>query len=127
MCSALARRTATAMVMTYLLLLVLFVLPMGVEYYLQGISSVSETQLAALTVTSPFSAALSVPMHTTRGEAWLNQPPAVADDGPGPHHRQTWHAGVGALPLHLSAAVPWAFRGDVPGVPLAVVVRGGMG
>ena len=58
MCSALARRTATAMVMTYLTLLVLFVLPMGVQYYLQGISSVSESQLAALTVTSPFSARL---------------------------------------------------------------------
>jgi ABC-type transport system involved in multi-copper enzyme maturation permease subunit len=79
MCSALARRTASAMVMTYLTLLLLFVLPMGIQYYLQGIASFSEPQLAALTVTSPFSAALSVPMHTTRGDAWLNQPLAVAD------------------------------------------------
>ena len=38
MCSALARRTSTAMVMTYLTLLVLFVLPMGLSWYLQGIS-----------------------------------------------------------------------------------------
>src|SRR5271156_234962 len=53
MCSSLARRTSTAMVLTYLGLLLLFVLPMGVQYYLQGISSVSESQLAALTVTSP--------------------------------------------------------------------------
>ena len=67
MCSALARRTATAMVMTYLTLLVLFVLPMGVQYYLQGISSVSEAQLAALTVTSPFSAALSACRCTHHG------------------------------------------------------------
>ena len=65
MCSALARRTSVAMVMTYMTLLVLFVLPMGLGWYLQGIASVSKEQLAALTVTSPFSAALSVPMHTT--------------------------------------------------------------
>ena len=49
------------------------------QWYLQGISSVTEEQLAALTVTSPFSAALSVPMHTTRSDAWINQPLAVAD------------------------------------------------
>ena len=79
MCSALARRTSTAMVLTYLTLLVLFVLPMGLELYLQGIASVSEEQLAALTVTSPFSAALSVPMHTTRSEIWSDQPLAVPD------------------------------------------------
>ena len=41
--------------------------------------SVTEEQLAALTVTSPFSAALSVPMHTTRSDAWINQPLSVAD------------------------------------------------
>jgi ABC-type transport system involved in multi-copper enzyme maturation permease subunit len=79
MCSALARRTASAMVVTYLTLLLLFVLPMGLQWYLQGIQSVTNEQLAALTVTSPFSAALSVPMHTNRNENWVNQPPTVAD------------------------------------------------
>jgi ABC-type transport system involved in multi-copper enzyme maturation permease subunit len=79
MCSALARRTATAMVMTYLTLLVLFVLPIGLQGYLQMFASVTSQQLAALTVTSPFSAALSVPMHTTRNDSWVNQPLAVAD------------------------------------------------
>jgi hypothetical protein len=79
MCSSLARRTSTAMVMTYLTLLTLFVLPLGVQSYLQTIASVSDEQLAALTVTSPFSAALAVPMHNTRTEAWTNQPLAVAD------------------------------------------------
>ena len=88
MCSALARRTATAMVMTYLTLLVLFVVPMGVQWYLQGISSVTDEQLAALTVTSPFSAALSVPMHTSRNEAWVNQPLAVAEPILVPDHAQ---------------------------------------
>ena len=79
MCSSLARRTSTAMVMTYLTLLTLFVLPLGVQSYLQTIASVSDEQLAVLTVTSPFSAALAVPMHNTRTEAWTNQPLAVAD------------------------------------------------
>jgi hypothetical protein len=67
------------MVVTYLTLLLLFVLPMGLEWYLQGIQSVTTQQLAALTVTSPFSAALSVPMHTNRNENWVNQSPTVAD------------------------------------------------
>jgi hypothetical protein len=35
--------------------------------------------LAALTVTSPFSAAMSVPMHTTRTDSWINQPLGVAE------------------------------------------------
>ena len=70
MCSALVRRTSTAMVLTYLTLLVLFVLPMGLSWYLEGIASVTPEQLAAITVTSPFSAALSVPMHTTRSDTW---------------------------------------------------------
>ncbi len=73
MCSALARRTSVAMVLTYMSLLILFVLPLGLGWYLQGISSVSKQRLAVLTITSPFSAALSVPMHTTRNEAWTGQ------------------------------------------------------
>jgi hypothetical protein len=79
MCSSLARRTPTAMVMTYLTLLVLFVLPIGIEWYLRGISWITETQLASLTVTSPFSAALSVPMHTARNDLWMNQQLNVPD------------------------------------------------
>ncbi len=68
LCSALARRTATAMVMTYLVLLVLFALPIGVDRYLKGGERFSDEQLAAFTVTSPFSAALGVPMHTGRAD-----------------------------------------------------------
>ena len=44
MCSALVRRTSTAMVLTYLTLLVLFVLPMGLSWYLEGMS---QDQLAS--------------------------------------------------------------------------------
>jgi hypothetical protein len=64
------------MVLTYLTLLVLFVLPMGLSWYLEGIAkeeSLTPAKLAAITVTSPFSAALSVPMHTGRIESWTSQ------------------------------------------------------
>ena len=44
-----------------------------------GIRSVTEEQLAALTVTSPFSAAAGVPMHTTRNEVWSDKPLSVPD------------------------------------------------
>jgi ABC-type transport system involved in multi-copper enzyme maturation permease subunit len=79
MCSALVRRTATAMVLTYLTLLLLFVVPVGLERYFKGIASVTTEQLAAITVTSPFSAALGVPMHTTRNEALSNQTLNIPD------------------------------------------------
>lgn len=79
MCSALARRTAVAMVFTYMTLLILFVLPMGLSWYLQTFPNMSKETLGAFTITSPFSAALSVPMHTTRNEAWSGQRLPVED------------------------------------------------
>jgi ABC-type transport system involved in multi-copper enzyme maturation permease subunit len=79
MCSSLARRTSVAMVLTYLTLLVLFVLPMGLRWYLSAFASITKERLDMLTITSPFSAALSVPMHTTRNEAWTNQPIPVEE------------------------------------------------
>ncbi len=60
MCSALTRRTSVSIVVTYLLLLLLFVAPVGVSNFLQGFTRISEDQLAAVTVSSPFAAALSV-------------------------------------------------------------------
>ncbi len=79
MCSSLARRTSVAMVLTYMTLLILFVLPIGLDWYLKAFASISNEKLAALTITSPFSAAMSVPMHTTRNEAWTNQPLPVEE------------------------------------------------
>ncbi len=79
LCSSLARRTSVAMVLTYSTLLALFVIPMGLSWYLQGIPSVTKQQLAAMTVTSPFSAALSVPMRGSREESWMNAPTPVQD------------------------------------------------
>jgi hypothetical protein len=40
---------------------------------------VTTQELAAITVTSPFSAALSVPMHSTRSESWSTKPLEIAD------------------------------------------------
>jgi hypothetical protein len=79
MCSSLARRTSSAMVLTYLTLLALFVVPMGLEMYLQKIGSISEKQLAAFTITSPFSAAFGVPMHTSRNEVLTDKPPLIKE------------------------------------------------
>jgi hypothetical protein len=73
MCSALSRRTSVAMVVTYMTLLFLFVGPVGLGWYLQGFESISEERLASLTVTSPFSAALSVPMHAYRPGGFSNE------------------------------------------------------
>ena len=47
MCSSLVRRTSTAMVLTYLMLLVLFVLPMGLSWYLEGMVEAGRSRPAA--------------------------------------------------------------------------------
>jgi ABC-type transport system involved in multi-copper enzyme maturation permease subunit len=76
MWSALCRKTSTAMVLTYMTLLALFVLPIGLTWYLQGLppeQALSPGRLASLTVTSPFSAAMSVPMHVARPDGWAAQ------------------------------------------------------
>ncbi|MGE3822341.1 MAG: ABC transporter permease subunit [Isosphaeraceae bacterium] len=70
LCSALSRKTSVAMVSTYLTLLALFVGPVGLGWYLEGFASISEQKLAAMTISSPYSAALSVPMHVTRTGDW---------------------------------------------------------
>ncbi|WP_165226778.1 ABC transporter permease subunit [Aquisphaera insulae] len=96
MCSALARRTATAMVLTYMTLLVLFVLPLGVSWYLEGLTPqpFSPERLASLTVTSPFSAALGVPMHSYQTTGWNSQnipvEPTLAIPIGGPYRLAFW-------------------------------------
>ncbi len=61
LCSALSRRTSVAMVLTYMSLLVLFVLPVGAFRFLQAFfQNITERELSLLTITSPFSAAFSV-------------------------------------------------------------------
>jgi ABC-type transport system involved in multi-copper enzyme maturation permease subunit len=66
LCSALSRRTSAAMILTYMTLLILFVGPVGLRWYLQGFAGgISEDRLAAFTITSPFSAAFSLPMRAS--------------------------------------------------------------
>jgi ABC-type transport system involved in multi-copper enzyme maturation permease subunit len=79
LCSALSRRTSVALVVTYMSLLLLFVGPLGVKEYFQGFSKVTEQQLAAMTVTSPFAAALSVPLPGSQS-ALLGSPSRTVPD-----------------------------------------------
>ncbi|MHC5539078.1 ABC transporter permease [Singulisphaera rosea] len=82
LCSALSRRTSVAIVVTYMTLLFLFAGPLGMRYYLQGFSSISEERLAAFTITSPYSAAFSIPMTQTHGQQVLS-PDEAPDLPPG--------------------------------------------
>ncbi len=67
LCSALSRKTSVAMILTYLSLLLLFVGPVGLRWYLQGFAGgISEARLAAFTVSSPYSAAFSIPMKSSQ-------------------------------------------------------------
>ncbi len=72
LCSALSRKTSVAMVMTYMVLLILFVGPIGVRSYLENVSKISYEQIDALTITSPYSAALSLPMKSSQLSGSLN-------------------------------------------------------
>jgi ABC-type transport system involved in multi-copper enzyme maturation permease subunit len=85
LCSSLTRRTAVAMVLTYMALLLLFVAPVGVKWYLLGFGKMSEERLSALTVTSPFSAAFSVPMppRSTWANEVVSNAPEVSINIPG--------------------------------------------
>jgi hypothetical protein len=49
-------------------LLLLFVGPVGMGLYLQGFSSISEERLATLALSSPYSAAFSIPMPPAPGQ-----------------------------------------------------------
>ena len=69
LCSALSRKTSVAMVLTYMVLLILFVGPIGVRAFLESVSKISYEQIDALTVTSPYSAALSLPMKPSQMSA----------------------------------------------------------
>ncbi|SIO00098.1 ABC-2 family transporter protein [Singulisphaera sp. GP187] len=77
LCSSLSRKTSVAIVLTYMSLLLLFVGPVGLNYYLQGFSSITEERLAAFTVTSPYSAAFSIPMTPIKPSGFSNDNPAL--------------------------------------------------
>ena len=101
--------------------------PLGLELYLRGISSVTEEQLAAFTVTSPFSAAMGVPMHTTRNDVWSDKPLSVPDPVLVRITGNFAPAGLGDFPLHLPAALPGVLRRHLPRISLALVAGRGAG
>lgn len=67
LCSALARRTSFAMILNYFVLLLLFAGPVAVARFLAGFTTISEQKLAILSVFSPYSATLSVPLRIRGG------------------------------------------------------------
>ena len=78
------------MILTYLVLLVLFVGPVGLKNYLEIFGMVSYEKIAALSVTSPYSAAFSIPMRASQfslpeasSTASNKLPPAVLIPGLG--------------------------------------------
>jgi ABC-type transport system involved in multi-copper enzyme maturation permease subunit len=79
LCSALSRKTSVAMVVTYMVLLILFVGPVGIRSYLEGFSKMSYAKIEALTITSPYSAAFSIPMvkATTSASGAQEDPPGA--------------------------------------------------
>ena len=113
------------MVLTYMTLLVLFVGPVGLGWYLQGFASITEERLAALTVTSPFSAALSVPMHASRSTGANGRRAARASPhDPGRRRLRLCLPGLGLLPRHLPPDLCPSLWRDLPGLPLPLVAIG---
>jgi hypothetical protein len=62
-CSVLCRKTSAAMILTYVVMLGLFFGPIAVGQFLQPFTTMSEAEISQYTVTSPFSATFSVPLH----------------------------------------------------------------
>lgn len=60
--SVLCRKTATATMLTYLVILLLFAAPVATAKFLEGFTRLSYAEITRYTVTSPFTAALSVPV-----------------------------------------------------------------
>ena len=52
--------------------------PVGLGWYLEGFESISEQLVTSLTITSPYSAAMSVPMPMYRPNAMSNETVPVA-------------------------------------------------
>ena len=122
LCSSLSRKTSVSMILTYLTLLILFIGPVGLRWYLQGFAGgISEERLSALTITSPFSATFSIPMTPSGGQM------PVRVDGDNPMRMRTipglglpvW----GRLSTRLSAGLRRALPRDGDRLPIPLVAR----
>ena len=63
--SVLSRKTSAAMILTYLTMLALFFGPIGIMQFLRTFTELSDAQISIVSVSSPFAAILSVPLHFT--------------------------------------------------------------
>jgi ABC-type transport system involved in multi-copper enzyme maturation permease subunit len=62
-CSVLCRKTSAAMILTYVVMLALFFGPIAIGQFLQPFTTMSDAEISRFTITSPFSAIFSVPLH----------------------------------------------------------------
>ena len=62
-CSVLCRKTSAALILTYLIMLALFLGPIGIKQFLQPFTKVSDAQISRYTITSPFGAIFRVPLQ----------------------------------------------------------------
>ena len=76
LCSALSRRTSMAMIMTYMTLMVLFAGPVALNEYLRASGTIAPERLASFTISSPYSAAFSVPLPSSQSSD-LSEPVVV--------------------------------------------------
>ncbi len=61
--SVLCRKTAVAMILTYLVMLALFLGPMAAAQFLRPFTTLSYEEISQYTISSPFSAIFAVPLH----------------------------------------------------------------
>ncbi|MBI3463332.1 MAG: ABC transporter permease subunit, partial [Planctomycetes bacterium] len=61
--SVLCRKTSAAMILTYLMMLALFVGPIGIKQFLRPFTTLTDAQISRFTITSPFGAIFSVPLQ----------------------------------------------------------------
>ena len=111
-----------AMVLTYLTLLVLFVLPMGLSWYLQGMvrslhgergRMLTPERLAARSRSPVRSRPRSAcPMHTSRIENWTGQSLQRAAADPGPLWRRSFGLPVWTIFLVLYPPAQLRLPGD---------------
>jgi hypothetical protein len=77
-CSVLCRKTSAAMILTYLIMLGLFLGPIGVMQFLQPFTQLSDAEISRFTVTSPFAAIFAVPLRFRASSAGGQMAPAPA-------------------------------------------------
>ena len=119
-CSVVFQKTSTSLMTTYLTIIVLFVMPLALRFFVETFYSdrpaAEYVQVAG--VASPFSAAFSLPLRIEPGEQRAGSRHAVAsrqaDRGSGPggfRFFQAFMVFTAALNATLLGTMMWLFRG----------------